>query len=536
MSVPNPPPTPRTNQPDEAAGILRRIPALACPNCHDRLQAGDGVLRCPQCRAEYPVLDGIPSFVERDPHSQPPPTLPSPRRGEGNASEASEGKRQLSVVIPALNEASNLERLLPNLRQELEAIGLDAELIVVDGGSTDGSDAIANRLGAQFVRQTQPGYGGALREGFARARGEYLLTLDADGSHDPGFIRTMWAARDRAEVIIASRYTSGGSADMPRSRRVLSQVLNAVFRRGLALPYADLSSGYRLYRRRALQAITLTATDFDVLEEILIRCVAAGYTVAEVPFHYGARGAGKSHARLAQFAISYLKTLGKMWRLRNSIASADYDARAYDSVVPLQRYWQRRRYAVITQLAAGSKQVLDVGCGSSRIIGSGQLVGLDIVLGKLRYARRYGNPLVHGSIFNLPFADSSFDTVICSEVIEHIPAEERVFSELERVLVPGGRLILGTPDYDRWRWRALEWLYGRLSPGGYADEHITHYSQRNLAAYLQGRGMTIESIEYVAGSEMIFSLRTSATRPVATTLPVESGLRRVRQANVTTMK
>jgi SAM-dependent methyltransferase len=218
-----------------------------------------------------------------------------------------------------------------------------------------------------------------------------------------------------------------------------------------------------------------------------------------------------------------------MWKLRNSIASADYDARAYDSVIPLQRYWQRRRFQLITTMAAGAQRVLDVGCGSSRIIGSDRMVALDIVLAKLRYARRYGNPVVHGSIFELPFKDGSFDCVICSEVVEHVAADERVFSELERVLEPGGRLILGTPDYDRWRWRALEWLYGRLSPGGYADEHITHYGRTNLAAYLQARGMRVEAVDYVAGSEMVFRLRKSAAGvPVVSPLPVAAGLRGAR--------
>jgi SAM-dependent methyltransferase len=171
-------------------------------------------------------------------------------------------------------------------------------------------------------------------------------------------------------------------------------------------------------------------------------------------------------------------------------------------------------------MARGAQRVLDVGCGSSRIIGSGRMVALDIVLAKLRYARRYGNPVVHGSIFELPFKDGAFDCVICSEVVEHVPADERVFSELERVLEPGGRLILGTPDYDRWRWRALEWLYGRLAPGGYADEHITHYGRANLGSYLRARGMTVDEVKYVAGSEMVFSLRKSTA---ARTEPVASG-------------
>src|SRR2546425_3949383 len=490
---------------------MQAIPGLACPACRGDLRPDSETgLTCAACHRSYPVFEGIPSFVPS----------PSPDRST---------LCQLTVLVPALNEAANLQELLPSIQRELQSLDIDHELIVVDGGSTDGTAEVVARHDAFLLPQAMPGYGGALRTGFERARGEFVLTLDADGSHDPTFLGQMWAARSAAEVVIASRYVPGGTAEMPRSRRILSRTLNLVFGRGLSLPYADLSSGYRLYRRRALAALELPGTDFNILEEILIRAVAAGFTVQEVAFHYRARLAGKTHARLASFAVSYLQTFGAMWKLRNSIASADYDARAYDSIVPLQRYWQRRRYAVITKLAAGAQRVLDVGCGSSRIIGSGRLVGLDIVLGKLRYARRYENPLVHGSIFELPFKDASFDCVICSEVIEHVSADETVFSELERVLEPGGRLILGTPDYDRWRWRALEWVYGKVSPGGYADEHITHYGRENLAAYLSGRGMTIESVDYVGGSEMIFSLRksTSTAAPIGR-LPVTAGLRKAR--------
>jgi dolichol-phosphate mannosyltransferase len=425
---------------------------------------------------------------------------------------------QLTVLVPALNEAPNLDQLLPALHRVLGSLGITYELLVVDGGSVDGTAQVVARNRARLVEQRLPGYGGALRTGFEEAGGEYVLTLDADGSHDPDLLHTMWAARSDAEVVVASRYVPGGGAEMPRWRSVLSRILNLVFGRGLSLPVADLSSGYRLYRRGALRAVSLCGTDFDILEEILIRVLAQGYRVREVPFRYRARMSGKSHVKLFKFAVAYLRTFVSMWRLRNSIASGDYDARAYDSLIPLQRYWQRRRYQVVTRMSAAFERLLDAGCGSSRIIGSGRLVGLDVALGKLRYARRFGNPLVHGSIFELPFKDASFDCVICSEVIEHIPADERVFDELERVLKPGGRLILGTPDYDRWRWRALEWLYARLSPGGYADEHITHYCRPNLEAYLKSRGFRVEEIDYVGGSEMIFSLRKAAA-------PAEPALR-----------
>ena len=468
---------------------MHAVPGLACPACRGDLRA-DGAaatLTCEGCGAGYPILDGIPSFVPSA------PTLPRDRERE---------RPDLTEVIPAAHQENGLDQLLSALRQELRSLEISHELLVVD---------------------LSKGYGAALRTGFEQAQGEYILTLDADGSHDPSLLRAIWAARNGVEVVIASRYVEGGRAEMPPARRALSRTLSVVLRRGLSLPYSDLSSGYRLYRRAALASLPLRATGFDILQEILIRMVAAGYAIREVPLRY--RALGTRRAWLARFALPHLKTFGAMWKLRNSIASADYDARAYESVVPIQRYWQRRRYQVITTMAAGALRLLDVGCGSSRIIGSGRMVGLDIVLAKLRYARRYGNPLVHGSIFELPFKDSAFDCVICSEVIEHVPADDRVFSELERVLEPGGRLVLGTPDYDRWRWRAMEWLYGRLAPGGYADEHITHYSRSNLTAYLKARGFTIDAVEYVGGSEMIFSLRKATSMPAATPLPVTAGLR-----------
>src|SRR5437867_11704679 len=299
---------------------MQTIPGLACPACRGDLRPDSETgLGCTACQRSYPVFEDIPSFI------------PSPVPDRSTLC-------QLTVLVPALNEAANLEELLPSIQRELKSLGIDHELLVVDGGSTDGTAEVVARYGAVLLPQAMPGYGGALRTGFERARGEYVLTLDADGSHDPTVLREMWAARSAAEVVIASRYIHGGTADMPRSRRIMSRTLNLVFKRGLSLPYADLSSGYRLYRRRALESLVLRGTDFNILEEILIRAVAAGFTVAEVPFHYRARLAGKTHARLASFAVSYLKTFGAMWKLRNSIDSAVYAGHAHVNLLRLRPY------------------------------------------------------------------------------------------------------------------------------------------------------------------------------------------------------
>src|SRR5260370_1048300 len=462
---------------------------LVCPKCHGPLTGEPGQELC--CRRDgtrYPIVDGIPSFMMPAPEALALPGC------------------ALSLILPAMNEAQNLDRVIPELKKALTALGPTNEIIVVDGGSTDGTQEIVRKHEVRLVSQKLPGFGGAYRAGFDQARGEYVLTLDADGSHDPAFLSDLWKARSEGDVVIASRYVPGGTAEMPGWRRLLSRILNIPCRQGLSLPVHDLSSGFRLYHRPVLRDLKLKATDFDVLEEILIRALATGYRVHEVPFRYRARVAGHSHARLFKFALSYLRTFLAMWRLRNSIASSDYDARAYDSVIPLQRYWQRGRFNAITRLAGGFTQVLDVGCGSSRILGAiPGMIGLDIQLHKLRYSRRYGNELVHGSIFELPFADASFDCIICSEVVEHIPAQEKPFDELTRVLKTGGRLILGTPDYDRWRWRALEGGYARLSPRGYADQHMTPYNPANLGPFPPGESVAIDTVPHARRPPAVFT-------------------------------
>lgn len=291
-------------------------------------------------------------------------------------------------------------------------------------------------------------------------------------------------------------------------RRLLSQLLNRIYRRALSLPLRDLSSGFRMYHRHALTGLKLVARDFDILEEILIRAHAEGWRILEIPFHYMARGSGRSHVRLFKFGLAFLLTLWHMWKLRNSIASADYDYRAFNSPIWLQRYWQRTRHRIILEYLEKREDLLDIGCGSSRtIVDLPAAVGLDILQNKLRWLSRRHRLLVRGSCDRLPFSDGSFATLINSEVIEHVPDRPEILTEMWRVLRPGGILILGTPDYGRWIWLVLEWIYGTVHPGGYAEEHITHFTREELAARLQAAGYEILDCRYVGFCEMIFKAR-----------------------------
>ena len=411
----------------------------------------------------------------------------------------------LSVVIPAWNEAGNLSKLLPQLHSTLQTLGCQYEIIVVDNHSPDDTAQVCSSANATLLQQTSPGYGGALWAGFAAAKGEYILTMDADLSHTPELVPGLWGARNDAELVIASRYVGGGSAEMPGYRHILSIILNQVYTRVLSLPVKDISSGFRLYRASVLRGLDLQSSDFDALEEILILVYAHGYKITEIPFRYVPRDQGKSKVKLLRFGMAYLRTLWRMWKLRNSVASADYDARAYDSWIPLQRYWQRRRYDIITKLVNPDQSCLDIGCGSSKILSAigHHTVGLDIQQQKLLYCRLYCKPLVHASIAALPFANESFRQVVCSQVIEHLPAGDTPFVEMARQLPTGGQLVLGTPDYGRLSWVVIERLYKLFAPNAYADEHITHYTRPGLVQLICKLGFRHLATHYVLGSEMI---------------------------------
>ena len=414
----------------------------------------------------------------------------------------------MSVILPVMNEAENLRVLIPRLTALLDRERITHEIIVIDGPSTDGTREVARELGARVVEERRRGYAGAMETGIAEARGDYVLTLDADQSHDPDFVVKMWRARTRADIVVASRYVLGGVAYSDFIRRSTSWFLNQVLRRMLSIPVLDMSSGYRLYRREVFADLELTSSNFEVQEEILVKAYASGFSVVEVPFTYFPRGAGRSHAKLFSFGWKIFRSSLSLWKIRNSLVSADYDERAFYSLIPPQRYWQRRRHRITVLWARGADRVLDAGCGSSLIVQSlNNVVGMDFNYAKLRFLRRYEIPLVNGSAFALPFKDDSFDCVMSSQVIEHIRYDESIFSEMRRVLRTGGTLILGTPDYATIGWRIIEPIYGFLMPGGYKDEHITHYTLDSLREILARYGIVIEETAYIARSELILRCR-----------------------------
>jgi dolichol-phosphate mannosyltransferase len=228
------------------------------------------------------------------------------------------GRSSVTVVIPAYDEAESLRALLPELRRVLDGLpDHDARIhVVVRTGADEAELDEVLALGAQPLRRG-PGdsFGDAIRTGIRSVPSDvdYVLFMDADGSHSPATVPRLLEWGTDNDVVVASRYVHGGQSDNSPLLRGMSRTLNLGFRVVLGIPCQDVSTNFKLYHREALQRITLTCDNFDIVEEILFRLHRqAGkreFRVHEVPDYFHERTHGDSKRRLGPFVASYLVTL-----------------------------------------------------------------------------------------------------------------------------------------------------------------------------------------------------------------------------------
>jgi SAM-dependent methyltransferase len=253
--------------------------------------------------------------------------------------------------------------------------------------------------------------------------------------------------------------------------------------------------------------LTLEGTNFEVLEEILVKAYTAGWRVCEIPFTYYPRERGSSHARIVQFGIALLRAFFRLRTLRHSVESADHDERAFYSPFPARRWWERARHERICAWTRGAGKTLDVGCGSRVILQSiNDVVGVDTLHNTLRYMRRYDVPLVRGAPLALPVRDETFDCVVCAGVLDRVPSAEALLAELRRVLRPGGLLVLGTDDRATLGWQTVAWLH-RVMAGTSPRSTGAAHTRDGLLALCRQWGFTMQDSAYVFGIELLIALR-----------------------------
>lgn len=222
------------------------------------------------------------------------------------------------VVIPTYNEALNLPHLVPRLRAAVP----DADILVVDDGSPDGTADVARSLGVGvLVRSSKAGRGGAvmagLRDGLARGGYDAFLEIDADLSHQPEELPSFFAAFGEAEMVVGSRYLPGARIEgWSWRRRAFSRVSNRIIRLVLGVPMSDFTNGYRLYSPRAVELLAsapLRETGYVSLSEWAYALHAAGLRIAEVPTVFINRRLGVSNMSAGE-ALNALRGLLRMRR------------------------------------------------------------------------------------------------------------------------------------------------------------------------------------------------------------------------------
>jgi glycosyltransferase involved in cell wall biosynthesis len=193
---------------------------------------------------------------------------------------------ELTILMPALNEAETLATCIRKARAFLESSGVSGEIVVADNGSTDGSREIAAAEGARVVPVDERGYGAALLGGIAAARGTYTIMGDADDSYDFGnlmpFLEQLRAGKD---LVMGNRFRGGiAPGAMPRSHRYLGNpVLSWLGRLFFKIPVGDFHSGLRGFNTERVRALGLSTLGMEFASEMVVRSALAGYTLTEVP-------------------------------------------------------------------------------------------------------------------------------------------------------------------------------------------------------------------------------------------------------------
>lgn len=223
---------------------------------------------------------------------------------------------ELTLAIATRNEAETLPSLIDAIRPVLAAAGHAYEILVIDGHSSDGTRETAAARGCRVVLQPGRGLGDAVRHGFREARGRFVITMDADLSHPPALLRELVARRGEADLILASRYVPGGASDDIPKRRFLSRILNRAYAAALGLPYRDISTGYRIYRKSCLDATPLEADHYDIQEETVFRIHRRRGTILEIPMHFSPRAGGESKASVLRQGVFFASTLLRLWSER----------------------------------------------------------------------------------------------------------------------------------------------------------------------------------------------------------------------------
>jgi len=196
---------------------------------------------------------------------------------------------QLSLVMPCLNEIETLEGCIRLAQEGLKKAGVAGEILIADNGSTDGSQQLAESLGARVINVPRKGYGSALRAGIEGSRAEWIIMADSDGSYDwSDLVPFLEKMREGYDLVMGCRMPYGGGTIMPGAMPWLNRylgnpVLSSIGRTLFSIPTTDFHCGMRAFSKKAYKQMELRTYGMEFATEMVVKAALKGQRITEVP-------------------------------------------------------------------------------------------------------------------------------------------------------------------------------------------------------------------------------------------------------------
>ena len=399
---------------------------------------------------------------------------------------------RLSVVIPVFNERPTIEQILSRVR----AVAIDKEIIVVDDRSTDGTREFLAALPAAddlrvFFQDENRGKGAAVRRGFAVASGEVIVIQDADLEYDPQDYAKLIEPIDHglADVVYGSRFLGWPRRVLRFRHQLANRFLTMLSNVATDLNLTDMETCYKMMTREVAKTLRLRSDRFGIEPEITAKIAHLGYRVYEVPISYHGRDYWEGKK------IGWKDGVAAIWTIARYafVDDEDNEHAGYRILRRMQKVSRYNRWMWEQLERFVGRRVLEVGAGVGNMtrfmIGRERVIATEIDPKYRQILHHLFDVYPHVTIdrFDLneataPAAAENVDTIVCLNVLEHIERDEVALASFQRLLVPGGRLVLLVP--------ALQALYGSLDR---ALDHHRRYSREELLGKLQAAGFEVEA-------------------------------------------
>jgi len=202
-----------------------------------------------------------------------------------------------SVVVPVFNEERTVGDVIARLKEVLNGTGFRYEIVVVDDYSEDKSVQVAKKQRVSVYRlKRHMGKGYALRMGFAKSKGEFVATIDSDGSHRPEELPLLLKPllNYEADLVIGSRFLNAHTFYAKRLNAAGNRLFNALIHILIRSAVTDSQSGYRIMTREALNSMVLRSDEYEIESEMLVKAAKKRFKIKEVPISFVQRTYGTS--------------------------------------------------------------------------------------------------------------------------------------------------------------------------------------------------------------------------------------------------